>query len=428
MGLVFVAAPGCGKKGPPLAPIVHVPNVVEEIAARRFGNDVYITLTIPAENVDTTKPADVARIEVFGYTGRAAPSRARFPEVGLVVSSFPVAPPPEPPAPDETTAGPPPPPSSDPTQGAVVTVRNALTSADLIQGKTVVERTRPTPGAVAPAASTTGPLHRYYMAFGFSRRGRPGPPGVIAELPLDPLPDPAPSVTATYDETHVSLQWERSGGILGFLMERMLPPEPPPVENEEADVPAEMSADGVLGDNVYRALSADPLAPPPPDGAAADATWNAAPPKPLNPSPLQILRFTDTIEFERERCYTVRTVRGTGPSAVEGAESPAFCFTPIDTFPPAPPQQLAAIASAGAINLIWSPSTEPDLGGYVVLRSEAPSDTLQPLTRAPITDARYRDTEVKSGVRYVYAVIAVDNRLPLPNVSSESERVEETVR
>jgi hypothetical protein len=78
--------------------------------------------------------------------------------------------------------------------------------------------------------------------------------------------------------------------------------------------------------------------------------------------------------------------------------------------------------------LIWSPSTEPDLGGYVVLRSEAPGDTLQPLTRAPITDARYRDTDVKSGVRYVYAVIAVDNRLPLANVSSESERVEETVR
>ena len=60
------AAAGCGKKGPPLAPIVHVPAAVDKLAATRIGNDVYLSVTIPTQNIDTTSPADVARIEVYG--------------------------------------------------------------------------------------------------------------------------------------------------------------------------------------------------------------------------------------------------------------------------------------------------------------------------------------------------------------------------
>ena len=40
--------------------------------------------------------------------------------------------------------------------------------------------------------------------------------------------------------------------------------------------------------------------------------------------------------------------------------------------------------------------------------------------------ARYVDRAVTAGTRYVYAVIAVDDRVPLGNVSLESERVEAT--
>jgi len=35
---------------------------------------------------------------------------------------------------------------------------------------------------------------------------------------------------------------------------------------------------------------------------------------------------------------------------------------------------------------------------------------------------------VRPGVRYVYAVQAIDTHLPTPNVSAESARVEETAR
>jgi hypothetical protein len=124
----------------------------------------------------------------------------------------------------------------------------------------------------------------------------------------------------------------------------------------------------------------------------------------------------------------VRAVRGVGPDARVGEASSPACVTILDTFAPATPQGLAIVASEGAMNLIWEPNAELDLGGYVVLRAEAPDDTLQPLTTTPIGEARYRDADVTPGQRYVYAVVAVDNRFPVPNVSAPSESAGEVAR
>jgi hypothetical protein len=108
--------------------------------------------------------------------------------------------------------------------------------------------------------------------------------------------------------------------------------------------------------------------------------------------------------------------------------SPPACFTPIDVFPPAAPAGLAAVPSEGGISLIWEPNAELDLGGYLVLRRDAGDATLRQLTDTPISDARYRDSTVQSGVRYTYFVVAVDTQLPLPNISRQSAPVEETAR
>jgi len=51
--LAFTGA-GCGKKGPPLTPIVRVPAAVENLATRRVGNDVYVTFTVPKANIDAS--------------------------------------------------------------------------------------------------------------------------------------------------------------------------------------------------------------------------------------------------------------------------------------------------------------------------------------------------------------------------------------
>jgi hypothetical protein len=102
--------------------------------------------------------------------------------------------------------------------------------------------------------------------------------------------------------------------------------------------------------------------------------------------------------------------------------------TPTDIFPPAPPSRLVAVVDQGGISLLWEPNGEPDLAGYLVLRGEATDATLQPLTPTPIVEPRFRDTHITAGRKYVYAVVAVDSHLPVPNVSAESARVEETAR
>ena len=114
-------------------------------------------------------------------------------------------------------------------------------------------------------------------------------------------------------------------------------------------------------------------------------------------------------------------------ATIESDPSDPICVTPRDTFPPAAPKSLQAVGSAGVINLIWEANKEPDLAGYLVLRGEAPGDTLQPLTPEPIKDNRYQDRSIKPGVTYVYAIVAVDRATP-PNRSALSNRVQETAR
>ena len=116
-----------------------------------------------------------------------------------------------------------------------------------------------------------------------------------------------------------------------------------------------------------------------------------------------------------------------GTIAIESAPSSPACVTPVDTFPPAAPKSLAHIAAGNGVSLLWEANTESDLGGYLVLRGEAPGDKLSPLTPEPIADTSFLDSTVRRGRTYVYEVVAVDRSAP-PNRSAPSNRVEETIR
>ncbi len=151
-------------------------------------------------------------------------------------------------------------------------------------------------------------------------------------------------------------------------------------------------------------------------------------PQPLTLEPVVELTFAEPVEFDRERCYTIRAVRGTGPGAVESAPTERRCVMPVDVFAPEPPAGLSAVVREGAISLIWESSPDADVWGYVILRGTAGDATLLPLNATPVLETQFTDTTVTAGTRYVYAVVAVDSRLPVPNTSAESERVEETAR
>jgi fibronectin type 3 domain-containing protein len=136
--------------------------------------------------------------------------------------------------------------------------------------------------------------------------------------------------------------------------------------------------------------------------------------QPVNPAPL--------------KCYRIRSASSLDPAIVEGEASAPQCITARDQFSPAAPSGLAAVPTAGQISLIWDANTEKDLAGYLVLRGEGGADTaLAAITPAPIKETSYRDTTVKPGVSYVYAVVAVDTATP-PNTSPQSARVQETAR
>ena len=419
---VAVAAGGCGKKGAPLAPFVRIPAAVETLAAARLGSQIYVTLTVPAVNVDMSVPVDIARVEVYGYTGATAPPRVRWVEFGTLLATIPVTPPPALPGVS--------PPAADPgialvLPGAVVTILDALDADDMVQGPVATPALEP-PGVVAAiAVSTPSVLRRFYIAIPFSQRGRPGPPGKQVAVAFTPLPGPPTDVRATYDATAVSLAWEPSGGLLGFLLDRALPRETAPLDVVEPagtmDSPVTDVSTGPTTYQVYReavpatrALAADARAP----------SWGARLPVAMHATLVSATSTTDAVEFGLERCYTVRAQRG----SVLSESSPRVCITPTDRFPPAPPVGLAAVPSEGAINLIWEPNAESDLGGYLVLRRGPGDAALRQLTSVPISGARYRDDTVESGTRYTYAAVAVDTQLPRPNASPPSAAVDEVAR
>jgi hypothetical protein len=401
------------------------------IQAHRVGSDAFVTLTIPNANIDRSMPVDIARVEIYGYTGRRPPPAARWVEFGELVASIPVI---SLPPPGATPAEAVP---ADPSKGAMpgtmVTVLDRLSGQKLVQGKVEEAPARrgraPTP-VVEAAATEPDVLRRFYIATAFSVRGRPGPPSTAAEFPLVDAPEPPTFVAAPYTDTTVALEWPPSGGIVGFLFNSALPAEEPPLNDlfEPIVQPSSTAAalsNGPVKYNVYRELEPDPLASPDPIGRLP---WTEATPMPLNTAPLDAMTFSDPVEFNRERCYVVRAIRGMPPNAVEGDASMPNCFIPVDTFPPAAPARLVAVADEGGISLIWEPNSEPDVAGYLVLRGEPTDATLQPLTPTAVTDARFRDTHVSAGKKYVYAVVALDSRLPFGNISAESNRVEETAR
>jgi len=408
-----VAAAGCGKKGPPLVPLARAPGRATDIAARRTGNVVALTFTIPSANIDESKPADIGRANVYAYTAMT-PSDVLDTRRMTLVASVPVRKPPEPEPEDakKKKSGPPPAPEPGEDQGALVTVTETLTADMLVP--VAPDQKAPVPRPAEPASWFDTPLapplagpvpkaeaRRYYVVYGFSRGGNRGGASPRPAVPLGAPPTPPlqPRLEAT--EGGVVVRWTVPPGA-------RLPYQEPAGGDILQATPLGMESAPPLAYAVYRAS---------PDG-----------PVRLTEKPIPVLTFTDAgAEFGVERCYDVRTVTTQGAVTFESAPSPQACLTTVDTFPPPAPQSLAAVAGEGAISLIWDGVATPDLAGYVVLRGDAASADLKPLFETPIRESTYRDATAKSGVRYIYAVVAVDRATP-PNRSGLSNRVEETAR
>jgi len=425
----MAAGAGCGKKGPPLAPYVLVPGAPGRVTAQRQGDDVYVTLTAPVQNIDRSKPADVRRIEVYAFTATTPPPLGRALELSTLVATVPVA------------AGLPEgallgqrqrtPATKDAARaGATITVKETLGPDAFVAKSLPALSASSSPvaaAAVRPAAP--GPLRRFYLTVAYSDRGLPGPRSPLVELPLTMVPDAPYGLQVEYTSDMTLLSWQPPGGIVGFLLDNALPLETlteDEAENVETKADPLALPPGPTRFNVYRTESPDPLVLP--SAATTLPAGTVSVPRPITVSPVDELTFVDSVEFDRERCYEVRAVRGVGPAAVEGAPSERRCVKLVDIFPPDAPVNVTTTVREGAIDLLWEPSADADVWGYVILRGAPGDATLQPLTAVPVIESSFSDTTVEAGRRYVYAVLAVDSRLPVPNMSDESPRIEETAR
>jgi hypothetical protein len=376
---------GCGKKGPPLPPLRLVPNAVADVSARRTGQEVTLRFVLPTTNANGGGRIDLDHVEVYAMTvapGAVTPPNRDLLTKARLVVAIPVRPAPiegEPAAPDDKRPGP-----GEPVVFVEKLTEDKLRATEhpsLRAAEPPSLRASELPATAAgasPAPAATYPV-RIYAVRGISRAGRPGPPAPRLSVPLLALPAAPSAVGVKVTERALVISWR------------------PPV--------AEPDSSPILF-NVYRE---DPGAP-------------------LNQTPLGAVTFEHpVVEFGREQCFRVRSVQTVQTVTLESVASEPACVTPADSFPPAVPKGLQAVAEEGAINLVWEPNTEADLAGYVVLRADAAGGTLQSLVPQPIREASYRDATVKPGVRYVYAIVAVDSAKPR-NTSAPSDRQEITAR
>jgi fibronectin type 3 domain-containing protein len=95
-------------------------------------------------------------------------------------------------------------------------------------------------------------------------------------------------------------------------------------------------------------------------------------------------------------------------------------LSPADIYPPSVPVGLAVSAEHGVINLYWFPNSESDLGGYRIYRSEKEDEDFHVIGTVGGTESTFVDITAKAGVKYYYAISAVDQSSP-PNESAHSE-------
>ena len=381
--LVLMTLTACGKKGDPLPPLRLVPAPASDIVARRAPSEIQLQFTLPTRNQNGPGPIDLDRVEIYAITlapGSDQPANRILLTKERLVGSVRVKP-----APREGEEAPPDDPADTrPRAGDRVTFVDELTPDELVPAKLPAEPkptvpATPDPAASAPPAPEVTYPTRLYAVRGITRSGRAGPPAQRLAVPLVEAPAAPAGVDVKFTEQHYQITW----------------------------VPSAASAAGAaVTYNVY---------------AGDDRTA-------LNQSPATAAAYEHgPVRFGDEQCFRIRSVQVVQNVAVESAPSQPACVVARDIFPPAAPAGLQIVAGPDGVSLSWNANIEADLGGYLVLRGEATGDTLQPLTKEPVTETSYRDTTVASGVRYVYVIVAVDKSEPR-NTSAQSARQEVTAR
>lgn len=371
---------GCGKKAPPLPPIVLYPALVRDLTVRQEGTKFVLYFTPPTANNDGSPLIDLDRIDIYLVTDDRPPPPA--PQTQPATQSQPGQ--------TQPAAAPPPPVAPPPLEVTVIDFESRAGVIGTIKAADIDAH------RVGIYLSFEDPLERFQPPRGLQKRFtyavqpfsvKDHGPGFSNRITLDllALADPPREVKAVVLETGVAVTWT------------------PPTTNIDGTTPP-----AVVGYNVYRKSSTD----------------RTYPVDPLNPSPYPVPPFLDTTaQFGTTYSYMVRGANTATRPYQETAQSNVVEVTPKDVFPPPPPQNLVAVASKSGINLLWSTTQAKDLAGYRVYR-RTEKEKFELLAPDVIAKNTFLDTTAKSKTTYYYVVTSLDRTTP-PNESPYSNEARE---
>ena len=175
---------GCGKKGPPLPPLVRLPVAPADFSVQRRGSTVDIQFAVPSGNTDGSTPADLTRVDVYAATGPSTLTLDEIVKRGTRVGRILVNPPNDPDASEEEARE----------------IEGSAPPGGVDQGVTarVAERF----SVDADADPTTV---RSYVAVGFNKRGRRGAYSPRLVVPTGTPPEPPGAPEVTWDETTIAV-------------------------------------------------------------------------------------------------------------------------------------------------------------------------------------------------------------------------------
>jgi hypothetical protein len=259
------------------------------------------------------------------------------------------------------------------------------------------------------ASGTARPL-TYFVELA-NTRGRSAGPSNAAPVLAGEAPTPVRALSFELRKEGVVLHWTPDGSAAQSTVIRLHRTLLTPPAAEPTAKPA--ARQGLLAppkESVEQTLLAD-------SGPSQDRVLDTT------------IRFGATYEYRAQRVARIevdgKIVELAGPlSAPIRVEA-------VDTFPPATPSGLAAVATAAdssvglSIDLSWLPIGEADLAGYAVYRHEGAADPWQRVSAPePLLGPGFHDPHVEPGHTYHYAVTAIDQ---LGHESPRSPEAEETV-
>ena len=340
---------GCAAQSVPIPRQPVAPRATTDLSAKQFGDSIVLTFTLPKETIQGKALSKPPTVEIYRAFGSApAGGDGGAPEPRQLVATVP----------SQMV--------EQYREDGHMQFRDVLTPADL--------------------AAHVGGTASYVVRTGLGKHDSAD--SNLARVQILPAPQPIADLHAEVAKTAVELSWTAPG---------ILPPgSAPPLS---------------LRYRIYRAEVASGNHSP---GTASSQTRSeAAQPVLLGES--AIPSYGDrSFRFGHTYAYTVRSFAVKASGGVESEESNVLNVTPRDTFAPATPENIAATAtpakgSAPAhVDLSWAISSETDLLGYNVYRSDMESNPGARVNTAPLVTPVFRDDSVTTGVQYFYRVTAID--------------------